>query len=693
MDQAKSRILIVDDERSNIQVLNAILQEEYDISVALNGEQALKRTLGEKKPDLILLDVQMSGMDGFEVCRRIVSNPETQDIPVIFITAMTNEKDEEKGFALGAVDYITKPFGPAVVLARIKAHLELKRKRDILKSLSTQDGLTGLANRRRLEDFFEFQWHGCVRSGEPISVIMADIDHFKLYNDHYGHTAGDDCLREVASTLASQVTRQTDLVARYGGEEFACVLPSTDFPGAMAVADKMRLAVQNLGIPHGFSSTAECITVSLGVATAYPKAHGLSSRELFQMADAALYAAKSGGRNRVEGSDGIPGKELSEKDSVDEPERTFDTRQLILIVDDEPINVAVLKAIFDNTYAVASASTGRHALEMARKTPQPDMIILDIKMPDMDGYAVCETLKADPRTRDIPVLFITVLAKYAEEARGLKAGAVDYIPKPFDPSVVLARVEVHLKLRRILADLSRRNKILEEALNMRDSVERIVRNDLKKPLLRILNAAGDLAMDREMPQRHLPQLQSIEQSGFELLEMISGSIDLWKLERKAYHLDPRPVDIIRILRNVKRTLDDLCTAGGIHLAVTLSGRPVSQSDRYEVMGEELLCYSMLHNLVKNAVESSPEGDTVAIDLEDWEHVRRIRITNTGVVPLEIRSRFMEKGATYGKKDARGLGGYVSRLMAEAMDAVVRLDTDDGRGVTSLSIDFSSRNVS
>ncbi len=687
MTEQKSRILIVDDERPNIQVLNAILQDNYEISVALNGEQALKRAFGDKKPDLVLLDIQMPDLDGFEVCRRLQEHPETRDIPVIFITAKSNEKDEEKGLAAGAVDYITKPFGPAVVLARIRVHLELKRKRDILRNLSNKDGLTCIANRRRFEEFLEFEWQRAVRTGEPLSLIMADIDHFKLYNDHYGHAAGDECLREVARSLSGVVSRQTDLVARYGGEEFICLLTGTNHDGAGEVARKMREAVETLGIPHAFSPVAPTITLSLGVASLVPQRDGKTAHDLFLAADKALYKAKSTGRNKVAVLDGL--------DEVHGPftaPRPVREHQRILIVDDEQINLNVLKAIFQDTYQTISAASGSQALELARADPAPDIILLDIQMPDMNGYEVCETLKDDPRTRDIPILFITVMSKETDEAKGLRLGAVDYIPKPFDPSVVHARVNTHLTLRRTLTDLARRNSILEDALNMRDSVERIVRNDLKRPLMDILNRSDRLLATRDLPASLRETVRDIERSGFELLEMIAASIDLWKLERGVYQLDPHPVNLTRIVQTVLRALSPLEAMENKAVQFITEDAPAS----IMIRGEELLCYSMLLHLIKNALEADPPDRPVTVALEhpprqdtDQEGRSRIRvrIANSGVVPLEIRTRFMEKGATWGKPDGKGLGTYSARLIAETLGATLQVHIDDENQCTEVVLEF------
>nr|WP_281172424.1 hybrid sensor histidine kinase/response regulator [Desulfonatronum lacustre] len=362
------------------------------------------------------------------------------------------------------------------------------------------------------------------------------------------------------------------------------------------------------------------------------------------------------------------------------------------MVDDEQINLNVLKAIFQDTYQTISAASGSQALELARADPAPDIILLDIQMPDMDGYEVCETLKDDPRTRDIPILFITVMSKETDEAKGLRLGAVDYIPKPFDPSVVHARVNTHLTLRRTLTDLARRNSILEDALNMRDSVERIVRNDLKRPLMDILNRSDRLLATRDLPASLRETVRDIERSGFELLEMIAASIDLWKLERGVYQLDPHPVNLTRIVQTVLRALSPLEAMENKAVRFITEDAPAS----IMIRGEELLCYSMLLHLIKNALEADPPDRPVTVALEhpprqdtDQEGRSRIRvrIANSGVVPLEIRTRFMEKGATWGKPDGKGLGAYSARLIAETLGATLQVHIDDENQRTEIVLEF------
>ncbi len=294
----KYRILIVDDERVNLETLGTLLEPEYATVVARSGEQALGRAIGVRAPDLILLDIMMPSMDGYEVCRRLKANPATADIPVIFVTAMREEQDEFKGLQTGAIDYITKPFSPAIVSARIRNHLELKRRGDLLAELSSSDGMTGIPNRRRFDQFLDGELARAVRSQSELSLILMDIDHFKQFNDTYGHLAGDDCLKRIAQFLPTTIKRATDLVARYGGEEFAAVLPATNEDDCLAIAERIRLGVMELATLREASPVANQVTMSLGITTGVPS-QGCTSEVIIGAADRALYVAKEDGRNLV----------------------------------------------------------------------------------------------------------------------------------------------------------------------------------------------------------------------------------------------------------------------------------------------------------------------------------------------------------------------------------------------------------
>lgn len=290
-------ILLVDDVRINLDLLEAVLQAEYRIVRAMNGAEAIERAQ-ELKPDLILLDVMMPEMDGFETCRRLKADPATQLIPVIFVSALSEIGDEAQGLQVGAIDYIMKPIRPIIVKARIRNHIALKQARDQLEEMTIRDALTGIANRRRFDDMLAQEWLRARRRGAPLSLLIADIDHFKQYNDNYGHTSGDVALRDVAQALDSAIRRPGDLAARYGGEEFACILPDTDSAGAAQLAERLCRAVRELGIPHAHSSAGECVTLSIGGASLVPSVQS-EPKVLIDLADAQLYEAKRAGRNRA----------------------------------------------------------------------------------------------------------------------------------------------------------------------------------------------------------------------------------------------------------------------------------------------------------------------------------------------------------------------------------------------------------
>jgi diguanylate cyclase (GGDEF)-like protein len=294
----KPRILIIDDEKMNLKVLADLLKEDYSPVLARDGEQGLQHALGDSPPDLILLDVVMPQMGGYEVIKRLKDNERTKNIPVIFVTSLDSVVDEEHGLKLGAVDYITKPFSPPIVKIRVHNHLRIVRQYKLLDQLAYLDGLTEISNRRRFEEYFQREWARSARSGTPFSLAMIDVDYFKSYNDHYGHAMGDRTLQNIAKALDSALMRPADLIARYGGEEFVVMLPETDAFAAKGVAERALQRVVELNIPHLYSQVADCVTVSIGVVTTQIE-DSLSPQIFVATADKNLYLAKENGRNRV----------------------------------------------------------------------------------------------------------------------------------------------------------------------------------------------------------------------------------------------------------------------------------------------------------------------------------------------------------------------------------------------------------
>jgi diguanylate cyclase (GGDEF)-like protein len=323
---SNSGVLIVDDNVGNLRVLSNILRGHgYGVRSLRKGETVFSSVL-ESPPDIILLDIMMPDMNGYEVCGQLKADERTCGIPVIFISALHEIDEKVKAFSAGGVDYITKPFQEQEVLVRVHTHLmlrrtqisleqeisertraekELKQAKDALEQanrelqrLASSDGLTRIANRRRLDEYLRQEWKRLAREQVPLSLILCDIDFFKNYNDTYGHLSGDDCLFRIARVIQGAARRPADLAARYGGEEFAIVLPNTDSGGAMQVAGCIQDAVSRLKIPHSDSSVSCFVTLSIGVSSMIPT-HTGSPDLLIHAADQALYEVKKQSRNAV----------------------------------------------------------------------------------------------------------------------------------------------------------------------------------------------------------------------------------------------------------------------------------------------------------------------------------------------------------------------------------------------------------
>ncbi len=291
----KTRILVIDDSQVMLFALNDILGAFYEVHCFEDACEALKR-IDTIKPSLILIDVVMPKISGFEVLIKLKATKSVSDIPVIMMTNQGDKSDsEELSFKLGAADFIPKPFKAPVVVARVRSHVSLYEYHKELESTVITDALTGIYNRRGFDEFLEREWKRATRDNSPLSLLMLDIDHFKLYNDNYGHQAGDNALQLVGQAIKFSLHRMSDVPARYGGEEFGVILPDVGKSGAAVVARRLNDTIQSLGIRHEFSPAAKTITVSIGGATAPPSA---SKEALIKAADTMMYQAKETGRNR-----------------------------------------------------------------------------------------------------------------------------------------------------------------------------------------------------------------------------------------------------------------------------------------------------------------------------------------------------------------------------------------------------------
>lgn len=312
-------VLLVDDQAMVAEAIRRMLADEKDIEFhyCQDSGQAVSKA-NEINPTIILQDLIMPEVDGYTLLKFYRGNPATSSTPVIILSSRDDPKDKSHAFEIGASDYLVKLPDKIEMIARIRAYsktyvlqlqrdyaaLEMKRlqeqlteSNEILQRLSTMDGLTGIANRRNFDATLQTEWKMCLRQKTPLAAIMIDIDFFKKFNDGYGHQGGDDCLKEVANALAETISRPGDFVARYGGEEFVVILPRTDAKGASVIAEQLRKNVAKKRIKHEFSTVADHVSISLGVASVQPDKSS-SPESLITKADEALYKAKESGRNK-----------------------------------------------------------------------------------------------------------------------------------------------------------------------------------------------------------------------------------------------------------------------------------------------------------------------------------------------------------------------------------------------------------
>ncbi|MDM8561536.1 hybrid sensor histidine kinase/response regulator [Candidatus Parabeggiatoa sp. HSG14] len=353
--------------------------------------------------------------------------------------------------------------------------------------------------------------------------------------------------------------------------------------------------------------------------------------------------------------------------------------QKILIVDDTPESIRVLmEVIREPNYEILVATNGSIGLEVAM-SQKPDLILLDIMMPEMDGYEVCTNLKANSTTQNIPIIFITARDKEEDETKGFEFGAIDYITKPFNPLIVQARVKTQLKLKLAYEELEKKNIALKESAILRNNVDLILRHDLKAPLNGIINYSTVME-ELKLSQQQEKILREIETLSYEMLAMINRSLDLYKMETGTYQYDPNFIDILQILKKIVAETKHYEKNKDFSVKIMLYGKPIAENNSFIIQGEQLLCYSMFANLFKNALEASPNKAHVKIFLDE-DDTAIIRIHNQGAIPKEIRDKFFDKYTTARKSGGVGLGTYSAKLMAETQGGSLHFETSEKKGTT------------
>jgi CheY-like chemotaxis protein len=357
----------------------------------------------------------------------------------------------------------------------------------------------------------------------------------------------------------------------------------------------------------------------------------------------------------------------------------------VLLVDDVPENIQILMETLKDEYTIIAATNGEKALNLALVDPMPDIILLDIMMPEMDGYEVCQRLKADEKTKDIPVIFVTAMQEVEDEKIGFDVGAVDYITKPVSPPIVRARVKNHLALEFARRTLEEQNQELREAARLREDVEKITRHDLKSPLNMIIGGPQAIMTFGEVNEKQQKYLGYIEETGYRMLEMINRTLDLFKMERGLYECKFEQIDVVDILKKVVTETQSLCAMNNVKITVFIDGKALAKEDAFFIPGEQLLFFPMLENLIKNAIEASPEGAQVGVFLNKDDSFR-IKIQNEGAVPVAIRDKFFDKYVTSDKEKGTGLGTYSAKLVAETMNGNISMVSSEKEG-TAITLKF------
>ncbi|MBU0717393.1 MAG: response regulator [Planctomycetes bacterium] len=530
---------MVDDNSTNRLVLAKSLEKAgYEVLTANDGFEGVEAAT-RQQPDLVLLDMMMPGRNGIETCTILKAQKETSTIPVVFVTAVSETDQILKAFAAGGCDYVTKPFRSDEVLARVSAHVGLRRAEAELRQqnkqlaeltnelsvLSRVESLTGLLNRRTWEETIEQEHERFQRHGSPYSVVMIDVDCFKAFNDVHGHQAGDECLRRIAGAIAS-VCRRVDSVGRYGGEEFVVLTPETRGESAVKLAERIRSATWALGIPHPTNMNVGRVTISLGVATC---ACG-SWEDVLKKADDALYVAKKAGRNMVYAADdtlaGTSPQAAADGSTASPTPATPKGHQQVrvLIVDDERTNRVICKGCLERAgYRVREAVDGHTAITSVREDP-PDVIIMDVMMPNMDGLECTRRLKADPDTRDIPIITVSALGEGEDILAGLEAGADEYLTKPIRTTELALRVRTMARQYRDRVDLLRSFQLRGEHMQILTRLVEFCREiatskRLDEVLEHTISAVADIVHSRRvsvmLPDDEQQRLRIVKSTGMD----------------------------------------------------------------------------------------------------------------------------------------------------------------------------------
>lgn len=669
-------ILVVDDDTISASVIAGVLEEWADVELLAQGEQTRERAL-ELQPDLILLDVLMPETDGHDVCALLKAEPRTRAIPVIFVSGSGEEAEEARGLLAGAVDYVTKPISAPVLTVRIRHQLELERQRRRLEAESQRDDLTGLANEAHLRRAIELEWKRAARGKQPLAILAAAIDGLPEFTRLYGAPAADECTRRVAALLGLVVHRPGDLIARLLPDRFVVLLPGANPGGALVVAERIRALMRELDLPHAAHGPRARVTLSLGVVAALPSAAQRPEPAL-QRALQRLELAQSQGLEQIR-LDEAPAPSLGGAQQEPAVGRGADR---ILLVDDDPLSVSVLSELLRGAgYQVETIGDSSRALTevLARG---PDLLLLDLLMPEPGGLEICRQLRANPTTADIPVVFLSVVDDPQQKTTAFEAGGADYIGKSLHPSEVLARIRHQLALQRLQREARQANERLIEASEMKATFVAMLMHDLRAPLGVAQATIELLRLRTAESELQLRELAEISSGGLKnAVALINELLEVYRSEKVQYTRVREPIELADVLH---RTLDEArleARARRVTLGMVSTG---SLSTR----GDPIRLERAFGNLLANALKHTRAGGQVWIEAQtrvlDGKPVVQIEIhdTGSGIPEAEIPYIFdLYRQAQTGRHGGVGLGLAIVKRILDAHEASISVVSQVGVGTT------------
>jgi PAS domain S-box-containing protein len=629
-------ILIVDDHIENLNLLSSVLKAHYRIRVATNGRDAFGLALATPSPDLILLDIMMPDLDGYAVCARLKANPQTKEIPVIFMTARTQTEDEARGFAVGAIDYLTKPVHPQLLLARVRAQL----------------GLSELLRKARQQ---------CQATGEQVLQITRERDEHLAYSEHltreiFRREAAEAALRESQARFDRLTDRLKDQVIFFShslqGELLYC-----------------SAGVQLLGI----NLSPE-------------QAIGQNWVSIVNWTPESLQRRNEYDRQLIAGEKQVIDFEISFRHS-DGTLRYFMVHEYL--IHDYARNIDLIEGILVDITAQKAQEAQLRTLVQAVEQAQASIVISDAEgivlyvnpyFSEITGYTKEEVIGNNPRVlksgQHDATFYETMWKTLAsgqswrgEIVNRKKDGSLFWESAAISPIVdATGHIVNYVAVKEDIGDRKNLERIKED-------VEQIMRHDLKSPLNAIIGMPQVLELDHNLTPIQREMIGLIRESGLNMLDMINLSLDLFKIETGRYQYQPQPVDLLALLARLIHTFENKITRKQVTIQLNFNGVCPPQQMQFFIAADERLLFSMLSNLLINAIEASNSGTSIAVNLEHQQQTI-LTICNSGTVPVAVRTDFFEKYKTYGKQGGTGLGTYSAKLMADAMGFKIGMETSD-----------------